>query len=217
MRAWSVLVCAAIVLAAASGPAAAGDRIGIGVKFGTLGFGLDITGRVNDWFSVRGTFNAADANDTHEESGVEYETDVAFGASGLLFDFHPWKNNFRLTAGWMHNRTGADLLGTPTENVEIGDTVYTPAEAGTISGDVAFKDSAGYVGFGYGSAARGPGRVRFVLDVGALLQGTGAVTLSSSTGLVSQDDLAKEEQDLEDDLDDLSFYPVLALGISFRL
>ncbi|HET8946306.1 MAG TPA: hypothetical protein VFQ07_04935 [Candidatus Polarisedimenticolia bacterium] len=217
MRKWGLLMCAALVLLAGSQPAAAGDRIGIGVKLGTLGFGLDITGRVNDWFSVRGSFNTADADDTHSESGVEYETDVAFGASGILFDFHPWKKNFRLSAGWMHNRTGADLLGTPTENVEIGDTVYTPAEAGTISGDVSFKDSAAYVGFGYGNAARGPGRVRFVLDVGALLQGTGEVTLTSSTGLVSQDDLAKEEQDLEDDLDDLSFYPVLALGISFRL
>jgi hypothetical protein len=42
------------------------------------------------------------------------------------------------------------------------------------------------------------------------------VTLTSSTGLVSQDDLAKEEQDLEDNVDQ-SFYPVVALGISFRL
>jgi hypothetical protein len=216
MRRWGVLLCAALVLAAAGAPAEAGDRVGLGVKVGTLGFGLDITGRINDWFAVRGSFNTADANDTHSESGIEYETDVAFGASGILFDFHPWKKNFRLTAGWMHNRTGADLTGTPTENVTIGDTVYTPAEAGTLHGDISFKDSAGYLGFGYGNAARGPGRVRFVLDVGALLQGQGEATLTSSTGLVSQADLDKEEKDLEDNVDQ-SFYPVVAVGISFRL
>jgi hypothetical protein len=218
MRTWGWPVCAAaLVLAAAARPAEAGDRVGIGVKFGTLGFGVDITGRINDLFSVRASFNGANANDTHDESGIDYDTEVDFGASGLLLDLHPFRNNFRLTAGWMKNRTGADLLAVPTENITIGDTVYTPAEAGTISGDISFKDSAGYVGFGYGSAARKPGRVRFLLDVGALLQGKAEATLTSSSGLVSPDDLAQEEQELEDDLDNLSFYPVVALGISFRL
>jgi hypothetical protein len=218
MRTWGWPVCAAaLVLAAAARPAEAGDRVGIGVKFGTLGFGVDITGRINDLFSVRASFNGANANDTHDESGIDYDTEVDFGASGLLLDLHPFRNNFRLTAGWMKNRTGADLLAVPAENITIGDTVYTPAEAGTISGDISFKDSAGYVGFGYGSAARKPGRVRFLLDVGALLQGKAEATLTSSSGLVSPDDLAQEEQELEDDLDNLSFYPVVALGISFRL
>ena len=218
MRTWGWPVCAAaLVLAAAARPAEAGDRVGIGVKFGTLGFGVDITGRISDLFSVRASFNGANANDTHDESGIDYDTEVDFGASGLLLDLHPFRNNFRLTAGWMKNRTGADLLAVPTENITIGDTVYTPAEAGTISGDISFKDSAGYVGFGYGSAARKPGRVRFLLDVGALLQGKAEATLTSSSGLVSPDDLAQEEQELEDDLDNLSFYPVVALGISFRL
>jgi len=218
MRTWGWPVCAAaLVLAAAARPAEAGDRVGIGVKFGTLGFGVDITGRINDLFSVRASFNGANANDTHDESGIDYDTEVDFGASGLLLDLHPFRNNFRLTAGWMKNRTGADLLAVPAENITIGDTVYTPAEAGTISGDISFKDSAGYVGFGYGSAARKPGRVRFLLDVGALLQGKAEATLTSSSGLVSPDDLAQEEQELEDDLDNLSFYPVVAVGISFRL
>lgn len=219
MRTRGMVVCAAlaVLFLAAPRPAEAGDRVGVGVKFGTLGFGVDITGRINDLFSVRASFNGANANDTHDESGIEYDTDVDFGASGLLLDLHPFRNNFRLTAGWMKNRTGADLVAVPTGNIEIGDTTYTPAEAGTLNGDIAFKDSAGYVGFGYGSAARKPGRVRFLLDVGALLQGKAQATLTSSTGLVSQADLAKEEQELEDDLDNLSFYPVVALGISFRL
>lgn len=70
---------------------------------------------------------------------------------------------------------------------------------------------------GFGSAAKGPDRVRFLLDVGVLSQGSGDITLSSSSGLVDPADLRMEEENAEDDTKDYDLWPVIAFGISFRL
>ena len=198
-------------------PARADDRIGIGVKAGTLGLGVDLTGRITDWFSLRGTANAADTSRSFDEEEIDYDGDIALGAYGLLADFHPFRGQFRISVGWMKNRNHVDLFAEPTTDIEIGGVVYPPAAVGTVTGDVEFDDSAPYAGVGYGSAPKGPGRVRFLLDVGVMRQGAGDVTLSSSSGLVSEGDLEMEAQEIEDDIADYDLYPVLAFGVSFRL
>jgi len=216
MRRAAVCICA-FLLSSSMFPAFAGDRVGLGVKIGTLGLGADITGRITNWLSVRGTYNTANLTRSEEASDVEYDGDVALGAYGLLLDFHPFKGNFRITAGYLKNRTGADLDAEPTEDTEIGDTVYTPAEIGVINGTLDFEDKVPYFGLGYGSAAKGPGRVRFILDVGVLSQGSGDITLASSSPLVDPADLRMEEENAEEDIKDYDLYPVIAFGISFRL
>jgi hypothetical protein len=216
MRRAAVCICVFLLISSVV-PALAGDRVGLGVKAGTLGLGVDVTGRFTNWLSVRGTYNKADLSRSEEVSDVDYDGDVALGAYGLLLDFHPFKGNFRISAGYLKNRTGVDMDAEPTVDTEIGDTVYTPAEIGTISGELDFDDKVPYFGLGYGSAAKGPNRVRFVLDVGVLSQGSGDVTLSNSTGLVDPDDLRQEEENAEDDIKDYDLWPVLAFGISFRL
>jgi len=142
---------------------------------------------------------------------------VKLGAYGVLLDFHPFQGKFRLTAGLMKNRNKIDLTARPTADVQIGGTTYTPAQVGTLKGDVTFKDSVPYFGIGLGEAAKGPGRLKFVLDVGVLMQGSGGVTLASNTGLVSASDLRQEKSDIEDHISRFKFWPVLGLGISFRL
>jgi hypothetical protein len=217
MRNLALVVVLLSVAVLVSPQAEAGDRVGIGVKAGTTGLGVDLTGRITDWFSLRGSYSAKDVSTTHESSGIEYDDDITLGAYGVMFDFHPFKNNFRLTAGYMRNRTGVDVTSTPTQNTEIGDTTYTPAEIGTLTGTIDFKKDVPYFGIGYGNAAKGPHRVKFLLDLGVLSQGTAQVALTSSTGLVSQSDLDKEIQQVEDDIKNTKLYPVLSLGLSFRL
>ena len=215
-------LCALMLLpiaALASSTSFAGERIGIGVKVGTLGVGVDLTARATNWLSFRGSVNAVNLSETYSETDAEYEADVELGAYGLLVDFHPFKGNFRLSAGIMGNRNQIDLLAEPTEDITIGDGTYTPAEAGTLTGEVRFKETVPYFGIGFGSAAKGPGRVKFVLDVGVLQQGSGDVELESSSsstpGLSS--DLEKEEASIESDIEDYKLWPVLAFGISFRI
>src|SRR5262249_40433568 len=155
----------------------AGDRVAIGVKAGTLGFGADLTGRINNWFDVRGTFNSANVTHSEDLSDISYDGDLKLGAYGLLLDLFPMKGSFRLTAGFLKNRPGADLSGTPTSDTQIGDTTYTPAQIGTMDGTLDYKDNVPYIGIGFGNAAKAPGRVKFLMDIGVLSQGSGDVAL----------------------------------------
>jgi len=126
-------------------PARAGDRIGIGVKAGTLGLGVDLTGRLNDWFSLRGTVNQYDYKESVTESDIDYDGTLKLGAYGVMLDIFPMKGSFRLSAGLLKNRNELELTGTPTADIQ------------------------------------------------------------------------EEEKQLEDDIDSYQLWPVIALGISFRL
>jgi len=131
------LVPALVVFALACVTASqAGDRIGIGVKAGTLGIGLDLTGRVNDWFSIRGTYSQYDYNQTFNKSGNDYDGTLKLGAYGVLLDFFPAKGNFRISGGFFKNRNGIEMTSTPTAPIQIGNTVYPSAVVGTLTGDV---------------------------------------------------------------------------------
>jgi hypothetical protein len=54
------------------------------------------------------------------------------------------------------------------------------------------------------------------LDIGAFYQGSPDVFLTESTGTVSAADLAAEAAQIEDDLSDLKFFPVVTVGIHVR-
>jgi len=206
-----------MVVCAAGGVTVAGDRVGIGVKAGTYGIAIDVTGRINDVLAIRGSYSAFDYSDEVEVEDIEYDGDLALGGAGLMLDVHPFRNGFRLTGGYFSNRNDIELEAVPTEDIEIGDSTYTPAEVGTLDGGVDFKDSAAYFGIGYGNAASGPGRVKLVLDAGLLMQGSADISLSSDSGLVSQDDIDAEIEELEEKAEDYDFWPVLSIGISFRI
>jgi len=216
MKTARAMICSAAVLAACS-LAAAGDRLGIGIKGGTYGVGVDLTGRIVDWFSLRGTVNAIDASRSYSETDVDYDADVELGGYGLLADFHPLRNNFRISAGFLRNRNAIDLTAVPTADVTIGDNTYPAALVGELDGSIRFKKNTPYVGVGYGSAAKSGHRVKFVLDVGVVQQGSGKASMTSSSGLVAPSDLRAEEAKIEDQIKNYKLWPVIALGLSIRI
>jgi hypothetical protein len=75
-----------------------------------------------------------------------------------------------------------------------------------------------YLGLGWGNAVDNDKRWGISLDVGVYYQGEPEVTLTQVGGTlaVSAADLAAEEKQLEDELDDFEFYPVATLGLHYR-
>jgi hypothetical protein len=207
----------ALAMICAATAAGADERLGIGVKAGTLGFGLDFTVRATNWLAFRVTGGQYDYARSFDNSGITYDGTLKVGGYGALADFYPSKSKFRLTVGALSNRNKIDLTSTPTSNIDIGDNNYTPAQVGTLTGDLKFKSVVPYFGIGYGNAARGPHRVGFVLDVGVETQGSPVASLAASGGGVSQADLDKETQQIEDDTSGYKIWPVIAFGISFRI
>ena len=194
---------------------AAADGFGLGVKAGTLGFGVEGTFGLSENLNLRTGINDYSYSQDETEGGIRYDGKLELSTIALLLDWHPFAGTFRLSAGLMNNKNALRLSATPTANQTIGGTSYTPADIGTLSGDVTFKSTAPYAGIGWGNAAR-RGRFGGVFEIGAMFQGKPKVSLRASGGLVSQADLNAEAQEAQTDLDDFKIYPVISLGLSYR-
>ena len=199
----------------AAGTAAA-DGFALGAKAGTLGLGLEGTKGLTDKFNLRLGLNSYSYEFDEDASGIRYDAEFDLKSTAAIIDWHPFSGSFRLSAGFVHNKNQVTLTARPSGNVTIGNTVYSPAAAGTISGDVKFKSGAPYAGIGFGNAVSKGVPFGVTFEVGVLFQGSPDVSLRSNSPLVSESDLRREEQEAEADLEDFKTYPVISLGISYR-
>lgn len=210
---------AALVLAAA--PAAA-QGLGLGVKGGTTGLGLDLTVGLTPALNVRagGAFFSYSREFTREN--VTYDGRAKLSTGMALVDIHPGGREFRVSAGAYYNGTrveGESVGGT----VELNGVVYDVNAVGRVSGEAKGKRLCPYLGIGFGNAAREGARVRLALDLGVYYSGSPEVSLTATPvnpALVPPDferNLEAERRRVEDDVSSYRFYPVVSLGISFRL
>jgi hypothetical protein len=190
------------------------EGFALGAKAGTLGLGVEGTFGLFDHLNLRAGINSYSRSFDQDASGITYKADFDLKTGAVIFDFHPFAGTFRLSAGLIYNNNGLHLSATPTNNVTIGNTTYTPAQAGTITGDVSFKKTAPYIGLGWGNAVKKGSPFGFTAEIGAMLQGSPNVRLSSNSPFVSQNDLRQEEQQADSDLN--TVYPVISLGFSYR-
>jgi hypothetical protein len=94
---------------------------------------------------------------------------------------------------------------------------------GDARGRADFGSLAPYVGLGYGRALSADGHFSFLFDLGVAFPGSPDVTLdvtcnAPNATLCAQlaSDAAAEERELQDDADDYKYWPVLAIGVSYK-
>lgn len=194
------------------------EGTGVGLKVGTLGLGADLTLELTQEVNARLGVNYLDYDYDGEESDVDYEFEMDLFSLSALLDWHPGGGTFRFSGGVFYNGNDISGDGTVKEPTEIGDIEFTPTQIGTLTAAVDFNEFAPYIGLGWGNAAKDNGSVSFSCDFGVLFQGKPELDLSSNGTLSSNpiflNELAKEEADVQDELDWFQFYPVITLGIN---
>lgn len=203
----------ALVLLAAA-PAALADGFGLGAKAGTPGIGLEGTFGMTEGLNLRGGYYLFDYSDTLNENGIEYDGDLELDNLGLFLDWHPFRGTFRVSVGGV--QSGNAFIGTADGELDVGENTYTA----DLRADVDWGGFAPYFGVGWGNAVREAGW-SLSFDLGVMFTGEPTVSL---TGTVSdpalqdqfEQDLAREEADLQNELDDVTLYPVIALGVAYR-
>ena len=216
------LVVAALWLGDASLVGAAG--FGAGLRVSSLGVGLEGAVGVMPDLNVRGGVYGFQYSYSGTESGNEYEFDLKlFSAAGLV-DYHLLGGGSRLSGGMLFNGNGIDAvaeteLGT---TYEIGGEVYTIDEVGELTGDIEFNSLVPYVGIGWGNMASEEPGIGLLLDLGVVFQGSPSVVLGTENVLDDaraqqelEANIAAEEADLEDDLEEFKLYPVLSIGVRY--
>lgn len=194
-------------------------RFAISVKAGTLGIGLEGIARINSNLNARLGVNTFEYDYSGTEDDIKYDFDLELLSVSTLFDWHPFSNAFRISAGGLYNQNSLDMTAKPTASYKIGDTTYTAAEVGSLAGELDFDDINPYIGIGWGNAVGKNKQWSFSFDLGVVYQGSPKVKLSANGSLSGdaafQTNLAREEQSLEDELEDFQFYPVISFGICY--
>ena len=152
------------------------DNVGMGLKAGTLGIGLEATWKPIPWFDVRLGGSAYDWDDSGSQAGINYDATLAlenyYLTTSFLFPVSP----FRVTAGAFSNGNELQMASLPTRlPMEVGNGFYDPADVGTLESTTSFEDIAPYVGVGFDFSVFG--KVALNLDFGVLWQGDPVVGL----------------------------------------
>ena len=117
----------------------------------------------------------------------------------------------------MDHQINLDSRVTSEETVEIGDDEYDWDQIGTLSGCIEIDQVAPYIGIGWGNPLTHNRRWGFTCDFGVAFINSPDVSLSATgQGAGLAEDLAKERNEIEDDMDSFKLYPVIAVSFFYR-
>ena len=245
----NVVRTALLALAAAvASPALAEETNGwrVGAHGGTAGVGASAAWDFHDKLAVRAIANRFNYDRKETVSGKRYKGKLELATFGLLLDWHPFDNGFRVSGGAILNRNELNAR-TTGDDLKLGDS---PIEyEGAINADVDFRNFAPYLGIGY-DGGRGKKGFSFFAEAGAMFQGkarlTGKGNVSADIGgtprrcdftisrkgeaalpgaacdalVVARPtlrrDIKREHEKLNDKLKNFKVYPVVALGVIYR-
>lgn len=211
MRGWASV---ATLCGLVSMPVAAGSLFNANI--GSLGAGVELAFELNPSVDFRLAYQQGELSESLDEGGVRYNADLELEALRALLDWYPLGGGFRLTAGLSAHDNKVVGTARPTTSVSIGNTSYTPAQIGALNASIDFGSTAPYLGIGWGNKAGGDSGLSLFMDLGLMLQDEPEVSLIQQGGAlqVSATDLAVEEAEVEQQLDDFEFYPVFSIGLS---
>jgi len=195
-------------------------RLAVAAKASTLGGGVELLARVNSNLTLRVGGNAYSHTYTTSQDDIKYDVDLDLSSVSAILDWHPFNGGFRVSAGILSNDNSIDVDAQSSATYSIGNTTYSGSDVGTLTGSVGFENVAPYVGVGWGNAFGEGKRVGVVFDVGVIFQGTPNVNLTADGTLSDNaaflEDLALEEEELKDELNEFKYYPVISLGMTYR-
>ena len=196
------------------------SNVAISPNFSTLGIGADLAVRVTPMLTFRVGGNTFPFSTTGTEGDIEYDIDVTLLSGKFLIDVHPFSGFFHISAGALVNGNKADLTALSASTYTIGDVSFPASLVGNLTGTVDFNGFAPYVGFGWGNPFASSGNWSFRFEGGVVFQGSPNVALAADGPISSNplflNELEKERQKVEDDIDEYQYYPVLSLSVCYR-
>jgi len=193
------------------------QNFALSARVGTLGVGGEITTSLTPRLNLR---LGGHYFPTYTFSGTAIDGDVAYDLKakllsiGGVLDLYPFKKGFRLSGGVYYNLNKAEGTGRPTRSYSVGSTTYGPDRLGSLTASLeAGQQLSPYAGIGWGNAV-GKSRVSFLIDIGALYIDRPVLEFTGE-GLIAP--TAEQGPQIQEDLDQIRFYPVVALGLAIRL
>ncbi len=212
------LLTLALTLLAAGGAAA--GPLAVSAKGSTLGFGMELTRPLAPAVNLRAGFNKFSYTLTQTIDQVDYAATLDLQSFHLLGDWHPFHGGLRLTGGVLINNNELTGTATPAANVNftIGNTDYSSKDV-TAHARIRFQKLSPYLGLGYDRVSRRHSGLGFTADLGVVFQGSPQVDFSvqgPDALSVLTSDIQAEVDQIEQDIADYKYYPVVGVGLVYQ-
>ena len=196
----------------------------IAPRVSTLGGGLEVAKGLTPWFGLRGGVNYFTWSYDGTESDIEYDLELELKSFGMFADFHPFKQAFRVSLGFLLNGNGFEGKGklVPGTSFEIGDTSYNTSQIDSVGFDLSYNTFAPYAGIGWDTTFGDYDNWGFTFDIGILFSGSPKASVSVDHNLAGQQavvlmqDINKEKDEIQESLDQLEIYPVISAGLVYQ-
>lgn len=220
----------ALLFTAPSQAQTSGGNWALGASASTLGAGVELTAGLGRQINARFGLQGFQYSDQREADGIEYDAEARLRSVKALLDWHPGGGGFRLTGGLLYNATTVEGSSLPPASgfYEIGDIRVPVQFLGTLDAEVEFDPVVPYAGLGWGNPLGAGGRFGVGLDLGVVFQGEPEVTLTPvfapgspipnipGAEQLLAIELAEEERNIEEDIEEYDLYPVLGLTLWYR-
>ncbi len=195
----------------------------VSIEGGSLGVGASLWHTVNDSFSVNGGYNWFDFTYDVETSDVDFRGKLKLSNLPVMLNWHPMKGAFRLVGGVIFADNKIDVTARPEANAtyDINGTTYTAAQVGSLTGTGELaKGVTPYAGLGW-LTRRDKKGFGFFADLGVMFSGSPKVSLSASGPIRNdarfQTNLAREQENVNDEIKVAKVYPVIRFGLTYRM
>ena len=194
----------------------------IAPRISTLGGGLEVAKGLTPWLGLRGGLNYFTYSYDSEESGNQYELELELKSFGLFVDLHPFKQAFRITGGFLINGNEVTGVGkAASSDFELNGNDYPLSRA---NAKLSYNTFAPYVGLGWDTTFGDYDNWGFTFDIGVVFSGSPDLSLDAnldSSASINQKatfetDKNKEIAELQKDLNDYEFWPVVSTGIVYQ-
>ena len=219
------VLAAGALLAVSSLSHAEPGQVGLGIKAGTLGGGLEVSMDVSPYVEIRAGMNQISFDFDTSISDIDYNFAPDFFTSALLIDLHPFANAFRFTVGAYLNKNDIDINGTCRKDLlspelsRYADLI----DQIRVTGTVEFDAFAPYLGIGWTSNHESVSRWGVNIEFGVMFQGTPQVTelhIEDPWGVgrhpVAEAFIEQERQEIEKEIDEYEYYPVASISLSYK-
>jgi hypothetical protein len=212
------------------------SKIGIGVKFSTLGAGIEVATPLTSKLNLRGGFNFFRYSRSITNNGIVYDGHLHLQSGEAHLDWFPF-GGFHVSPGLLFyngNAVTATAAVPGGNTITLGGTQYEsdPAAPVTGAGTLDFVKVAPSIMVGVGNLIPRNGRhYSFLFEVGGAYQGSARVALNfagnvcDTTGTICrpissdptvQANIQAQEVKIKNDVNPYRFYPVISGGIGFN-
>lgn len=178
----------------------------LGFGAGTLGYTIEPGYSINESFGLRAPIGAGSYSFEEDSDGEVYRGTVESTGGGLLLDYRTGLAGLKVSGGVFY--TDYDISATAS-GINVGGVTTD------LSVDIRQNENFSPV-FSLGYEQPLFGKVYLTGDIGAILGNGFSVAGSSSSILLTNDQIENKIVDIRKNFEDLDVVPFVNLGVSFR-